>query len=205
MSSSLTGLDRDVTAAIEDGKGNGEGSSSYNGSEGDSDYDPKDSILNFMQVCVHFRENFWPFLSFGQYFVPMSTKLEFPIARNYGQAKERLMSFYLNENRLQREIIQRIDDFGDDLDMSNKDVMLKFVDVLNTVEIASDNARDSVTFKFHILEAIRTKLPNWMTTRMPDDETFISSLIKELCSQIEHIEIREMRARNLSNKNNNDK
>ncbi|KAF7492478.1 hypothetical protein SSS_03398 [Sarcoptes scabiei] len=278
MSSSLTGLDRDVTAAIvsaeeakrrlkeiidtsteavaelkrsslsradkrelmpeisldqqikrqEDGKGNGEGSSSYNGSEGDSDYDPERFDSQLYASMRPFSGEFLAFPQFWSMFcayvdqtrisdvrkfqclldkVDEQTKAKLIgySARNYGQAKERLMSFYLNENRLQREIIQRIDDFGDDLDMSNKDVMLKFVDVLNTVEIASDNARDSVTFKFHILEAIRTKLPNWMTTRMPDDETFISSLIKELCSQIEHIEIREMRARNLSNKNSNDK
>ncbi|KAF7495532.1 hypothetical protein SSS_08376 [Sarcoptes scabiei] len=212
----------------EDGKGNGEGSSSYNGSEGDSDYDPERFDSQLYASMRPFSGEFLAFPQFWSMFcayvdqtrisdvrkfqclldkVDEQTKAKLIgySARNYGQAKERLMSFYLNENRLQREIIQRIDDFGDDLDMSNKDVMLKFVDVLNTVEIASDNARDSVTFKFHILEAIRTKLPNWMTTRMPDDETFISSLIKELCSQIEHIEIREMRARNLSNKNSNDK
>lgn len=112
------------------------------------------------------------------------TKLAGYSARNYEQAKQCLLSFYLNENRLQRELIQRIDDFGDDLDLSNRDTILKFIDTLNTVEVASENAKDASHFQFHILEAVRTKLPNWLAARIPNDDKFISTAINELCFQI---------------------
>ncbi|KAF7491065.1 hypothetical protein SSS_07020 [Sarcoptes scabiei] len=127
MSSSLTGLDRDVTAAIVSAeeakrrwKGNGEGSSSYNGSEGDSDYDPERFDSQLYASMRPFSGEFLAFPQFWSMFcayvdqtrisdvrkfqclldkVDEQTKAKLIgySARNYGQAKERLMSFYLNE------------------------------------------------------------------------------------------------------------